>query len=176
MFTRMLWMGEWYFLWHSLERKIFNKRSLCFLFRFQILRELIPHSEQKRDTASFLLEVCYFMWTILLQFSKSSFVFPLLIILVFMQVIQYVQFLQKKVQKYEGSYQAWNSETTKLMPWVNYFSACRNFHVLEFLLIIMRLLLHTSSIYGFNLSNIEYGCNYLWDLVNLISKDHIFYF
>lgn len=58
--------------------------------RFQILRELIPHSEQKRDTASFLLEV-----------------------------IQYVQFLQEKVQKYEGSYQAWNSETTKLMPWRN---------------------------------------------------------
>jgi hypothetical protein len=27
--------------------------------RFQILRELIPNSEQKRDTASFLLEVCH---------------------------------------------------------------------------------------------------------------------
>ncbi|XP_010521479.1 PREDICTED: transcription factor BIM2-like [Tarenaya hassleriana] len=27
--------------------------------RFQILRELIPHSDQKRDTASFLVEVCY---------------------------------------------------------------------------------------------------------------------
>ena len=25
--------------------------------RFQILRDLIPHSDQKRDTASFLLEV-----------------------------------------------------------------------------------------------------------------------
>ncbi|XP_071927755.1 transcription factor BIM2-like isoform X1 [Coffea arabica] len=58
--------------------------------RFQILRELIPHSDQKRDTASFLLEV-----------------------------IQYVQYLQEKVQKYEGSYQAWNSEPTKLMPWRN---------------------------------------------------------
>lgn len=56
--------------------------------RFQILRELIPHSDQKRDTASFLLEV-----------------------------IQYVQYLQEKVQKYEGSYQAWSSEPTKLMPW-----------------------------------------------------------
>ncbi|KAK4430119.1 Transcription factor BIM2 [Sesamum alatum] len=58
--------------------------------RFQILRELIPHSDQKRDTASFLLEV-----------------------------IQYVQFLQEKVQKYEGSYQPWSSEPTKLMPWRN---------------------------------------------------------
>ncbi|KAF7827930.1 transcription factor BIM2 [Senna tora] len=58
--------------------------------RFQILRDLIPHSDQKRDTASFLLEV-----------------------------IEYVQFLQEKVQKYEGSYQAWGNEPTKLMPWRN---------------------------------------------------------
>ncbi|KAL0446970.1 UNVERIFIED_CONTAM: Transcription factor BIM2 [Sesamum latifolium] len=49
--------------------------------RFQILRELIPRSDQKRDTASFLLE--------------------------------------EKVQKYEGSYQPWSSEPTKLMPWRN---------------------------------------------------------
>ncbi|XP_073294188.1 transcription factor BIM2-like isoform X2 [Primulina huaijiensis] len=56
--------------------------------RFQILRELIPNSDQKRDTASFLLEV-----------------------------IQYVQYLQEKVQKYEGPFQPWNSEPTKLMPW-----------------------------------------------------------
>ncbi|XP_020537517.1 transcription factor BIM2 isoform X2 [Jatropha curcas] len=58
--------------------------------RFQILRDLIPHSDQKRDTASFLLEV-----------------------------IEYVQYLQEKVQKYEGSYQGWTSEPTKLMPWRN---------------------------------------------------------
>ncbi|KAL6969672.1 hypothetical protein U1Q18_029379 [Sarracenia purpurea var. burkii] len=58
--------------------------------RFQILRDLIPHSDQKRDTASFLLEV-----------------------------IEYVQYLQEKVQKYEGSYQGWSSEPTKLMPWRN---------------------------------------------------------
>ncbi|KAL8142300.1 hypothetical protein V2J09_015332 [Rumex salicifolius] len=57
--------------------------------RFQILRELIPHGDHKRDTASFLLEV-----------------------------IDYVQLLQEKVQKYEGSYQAWNAEATKLIPWV----------------------------------------------------------
>ncbi|XP_068326650.1 transcription factor BIM2-like isoform X2 [Pyrus communis] len=56
--------------------------------RFQILRDLIPHSDQKRDTASFLLEV-----------------------------IEYVQYLQEKVQKYEGSYQGWSPEPTKLMPW-----------------------------------------------------------
>ncbi|WCJ35792.1 basic helix-loop-helix (bHLH) DNA-binding superfamily protein [Euphorbia peplus] len=58
--------------------------------RFQTLRELIPHGDQKRDKASFLLEV-----------------------------IEYVQFLQEKVQKYEGSYQAWNQEPAKLMPWKN---------------------------------------------------------
>ncbi|KAL1807073.1 hypothetical protein DCAR_0832938 [Daucus carota subsp. sativus] len=58
--------------------------------RFQILRELIPNSDQKRDTASFLLEV-----------------------------IEYVQYLQEKMQKYEGSYQGWSSEPTKLMPWRN---------------------------------------------------------
>ncbi|KAI3452935.1 hypothetical protein Pfo_009598 [Paulownia fortunei] len=58
--------------------------------RFQTLRKLIPHSDQKRDTASFLLEV-----------------------------IQYVQFIQEKVQKYEGSYQPCSLEPTKLMPWRN---------------------------------------------------------
>lgn len=56
--------------------------------RFQVLRNLIPHGDQKRDTASFLLEV-----------------------------IEYVQLLQDKVQKYEGSYQGWSTEPTKLMPW-----------------------------------------------------------
>ncbi|BAT99188.1 Transcription factor BIM2 BES1-interacting Myc-like protein [Vigna angularis] len=58
--------------------------------RFQILRDLIPHSDQKRDTASFLLEV-----------------------------IEYVQYLQEKVQKYEGSYPGWGQEPSKLMPWRN---------------------------------------------------------
>ncbi|KAK8495738.1 hypothetical protein V6N13_121252 [Hibiscus sabdariffa] len=58
--------------------------------RFQLLRNLIPNPDQKRDTASFLLEV-----------------------------IEYVQYLQEKVKKYEGSYQEWNSEPTKLMPWRN---------------------------------------------------------
>uniref|UniRef100_A0A2P2LNC0 BHLH domain-containing protein n=1 Tax=Rhizophora mucronata TaxID=61149 RepID=A0A2P2LNC0_RHIMU len=58
--------------------------------RFQMLRELIPHGDQKRDTASFLLEV-----------------------------IEYVQYLQEKVQKYEVSYEGWGSEPAKLMPWRN---------------------------------------------------------
>ncbi|CAN6727541.1 unnamed protein product [Malus baccata var. baccata] len=58
--------------------------------RFQILRDLIPNSDQKRDTASFLLEV-----------------------------IEYVQYLQEKVHKYEGSYQGWSPEPAKLMPWRN---------------------------------------------------------
>ncbi|CAN8236046.1 unnamed protein product [Cochlearia groenlandica] len=58
--------------------------------RFQILRELIPNSEQKRDTASFLLEV-----------------------------IDYVQYLQEKVQSYEESFPGWTQEPTKLTPWRN---------------------------------------------------------
>ncbi|KAK1438938.1 hypothetical protein QVD17_04751 [Tagetes erecta] len=59
--------------------------------RFQILRDLIPENDQKRDRASFLLEV-----------------------------IQYIQFLQEKLQVYEGTYQGypgWSSEPTKLIPW-----------------------------------------------------------
>lgn len=66
--------------------------------RFQMLRDLIPHSDQKRDTASFLLEV-----------------------------IEYVQYLQEKVQKYEGSYQGWSPEPTKLMPWRNSHWRIQNF-------------------------------------------------
>ncbi|GFY85685.1 BES1-interacting Myc-like protein 2 [Actinidia rufa] len=57
---------------------------------FQMLRELIPHGDQKRDKASFLLEV-----------------------------IEYIQYLQEKVHKYEGSYQAWDQEPPKLTPWRN---------------------------------------------------------
>ncbi|XP_057448056.1 transcription factor BIM2 [Lotus japonicus] len=66
--------------------------------RFQILRDIIPHSEQKRDTASFLLEV-----------------------------IEYVQYLQEKVQKYEGSYPGWSQEPSKLMPWRNSHWRVQNF-------------------------------------------------
>ncbi|XVE54650.1 hypothetical protein DITRI_Ditri03aG0099100 [Diplodiscus trichospermus] len=58
--------------------------------RFQRLRDVIPHRDQKRDKASFLLEV-----------------------------IEYIQFLQEKVHKYEGTYQGWNHEPSKLMPWRN---------------------------------------------------------
>lgn len=56
--------------------------------RFQMLREIIPHSDQKRDKASFLLEV-----------------------------IEYIQFLQEKVNRYEGSYPGWNCEPAKLTSW-----------------------------------------------------------
>ncbi|XP_026665904.2 transcription factor BIM2-like isoform X1 [Phoenix dactylifera] len=64
--------------------------------RFQILRELIPHTDQKRDKASFLLEV-----------------------------IEYIRFLQEKVQKDESSYLGWNQDNAKLMPWVKVY--CRQF-------------------------------------------------
>ncbi|KAI4329660.1 hypothetical protein MLD38_028021 [Melastoma candidum] len=55
--------------------------------RFQMLRELIPHSDQKRDRASFLLEV-----------------------------IDYIQLLQEKVTKHEGLYQGLRHEPTNVMP------------------------------------------------------------
>ncbi|KAK7265896.1 hypothetical protein RJT34_33521 [Clitoria ternatea] len=67
--------------------------------RFQMLRELIPHSDQKRDKASFLLEV-----------------------------IEYIHFLQEKVHKYEGSFQGWNNEPEKLMPWRNNDKPAESFH------------------------------------------------
>lgn len=53
--------------------------------RFQMLRGIIPNSDQKRDKASFLLEV-----------------------------IEYIHFLQEKVHKYEESYQGWDNEPLKL--------------------------------------------------------------
>lgn len=56
--------------------------------RFHKLREIIPNSDQKRDKASFLLEV-----------------------------IEYIQFLQEKVNRYESSYNVWNQEPTKMMHW-----------------------------------------------------------
>ncbi|XP_039125548.1 transcription factor BIM2 isoform X3 [Dioscorea cayenensis subsp. rotundata] len=57
--------------------------------RFQILRDLIPHSDQKRDKASFLLEV-----------------------------IEYIHYLQEKAQKYESIQPGWIQENEKLVPWV----------------------------------------------------------
>ncbi|KAL5186059.1 Transcription factor BIM1 [Glycine soja] len=66
----------------------YSRHSL--VAKFQMLRELIPHSDQKRDKASFLLEV-----------------------------IEYIHFLQEKVHKYEGSFQGWSNEPERLMPWRN---------------------------------------------------------
>ncbi|XP_019194985.1 PREDICTED: transcription factor BIM2 isoform X2 [Ipomoea nil] len=56
--------------------------------RFQILRNLIPEKDNKRDKASFLLEV-----------------------------IQYIQSLQGRIQMYEGGCQDWSQEPSELMPW-----------------------------------------------------------
>ncbi|OMO52576.1 hypothetical protein CCACVL1_29182 [Corchorus capsularis] len=66
--------------------------------RFQTLRDLIPQNDQKRDKASFLLEV-----------------------------IEYIQFLQEKLNMYEGSYQGWNQEPTKLVPWRNHQGLAESF-------------------------------------------------
>ncbi|KAM1322957.1 hypothetical protein PS2_015436 [Malus domestica] len=35
------------------------------------------------------------------------------------QVVEYIQFLQERVNKYEGSCQGWNPDPAKLMPWRN---------------------------------------------------------
>ncbi|PPR81988.1 hypothetical protein GOBAR_AA38730 [Gossypium barbadense] len=71
------------------RRSKINDRQQFFC-RFQRLRGIIPNSDQKRDKASFLLEV-----------------------------IEYIQFLQEKVHKHERAYQGWNHEPSKLMPWRN---------------------------------------------------------
>lgn len=39
----------------------------------------------------------------------------------YMQVIEYIQFLQEKIQIYEQTYEGWNQEPTKLTPWVKLF-------------------------------------------------------
>ncbi|KAG6556542.1 hypothetical protein Mapa_001481 [Marchantia paleacea] len=56
--------------------------------RFQMLRELVPHSDQKRDKASFLLEV-----------------------------IEYIQVLQDKVRKFETAEQGRHQDRLKNMVW-----------------------------------------------------------
>ncbi|KAM2858888.1 hypothetical protein COP2_024373 [Malus domestica] len=66
--------------------------------RFQMLRDIIPQNDQKRDKASLLLEV-----------------------------IEYIQFLQEKVNLYEGSYQGWSPEPTKLVPWKSHNRSGENF-------------------------------------------------
>lgn len=35
-----------------------------------------------------------------------------------MQVIEYIRFLQEKVQKYESTFPEWNQENAKMLPWV----------------------------------------------------------
>uniref|UniRef100_A0A0E0NKE0 BHLH domain-containing protein n=1 Tax=Oryza rufipogon TaxID=4529 RepID=A0A0E0NKE0_ORYRU len=65
-------------------------------FRLEILRELLPHTDQKRDKASFLSEV-----------------------------IEYIRFLQEKVQKYEEADPERNHEDSKSMPWAKvYYRSC----------------------------------------------------
>ncbi|KAE8709314.1 hypothetical protein F3Y22_tig00110332pilonHSYRG01296 [Hibiscus syriacus] len=66
--------------------------------RFQTLRDIIPQNDQKRDKASFLLEV-----------------------------IEYIQFLQEKLQMYEGSYHGWSQEPAKMIPWKNQHGFAENF-------------------------------------------------
>nr|CAB3450949.1 unnamed protein product [Digitaria exilis] len=64
-----------------------DKREASSL-RLEILRELLPHGDQKRDKASFLLEV-----------------------------IEYIRFLQEKVQKYESAHPQKINHEDSSMPW-----------------------------------------------------------
>lgn len=66
--------------------------------RFQILRDIIPQNDQKRDKASFLLEV-----------------------------IEYIQFLQGRLNMYEGEYHGWSKEPKKLIPWRSPHGPAENF-------------------------------------------------
>ncbi|KAG9142473.1 hypothetical protein Leryth_018241, partial [Lithospermum erythrorhizon] len=68
------------------------------LYRFQILRDLIPENDQKRDKATFLLEV-----------------------------IQYIRFLKEKVEVYEGTYQGRSPELSKLMSSRSYHHPVESF-------------------------------------------------
>lgn len=36
----------------------------------------------------------------------------------YVQVIEYIQFLKEKVEKSESGYPVWNQETIKMIPWV----------------------------------------------------------
>ncbi|KAF1887186.1 hypothetical protein Lal_00040786 [Lupinus albus] len=45
----------------------------------------------------------------------------------FLTVIEYIHFLQEKVHKYEGSFQGWNHDPEKLMPWINNDKASESF-------------------------------------------------
>jgi hypothetical protein len=38
-----------------------------------------------------------------------------------MQVIEYIRFLQEKVEKHEASQPEWNQENAKIMPWSNIY-------------------------------------------------------
>lgn len=53
-----------------------------------------------------------------LEFHVHVFEYTICICLVFVQVIEYIQFLKEKLNLYEGSCQEWNTEPTKLTPWV----------------------------------------------------------
>ncbi|EFJ29066.1 hypothetical protein SELMODRAFT_451477 [Selaginella moellendorffii] len=70
------------------RRSKINDRLRSTHFVFQMLRDLLPHGDQKRDKASFLLEV-----------------------------IEYVQSLQERVKKFEASEKGRYQERLKPVPW-----------------------------------------------------------
>ncbi|KAK6913404.1 Myc-type, basic helix-loop-helix (bHLH) domain [Dillenia turbinata] len=82
--------GVLWLLQRERSSSVLEEKCKLFQLLFQILRDLIPQNDQKRDKASFLLEV-----------------------------VEYIQFLQEKLRLYEGSYQGWSQEPTKSMPWRN---------------------------------------------------------
>lgn len=76
-----------------------------------------------------------------------------------MQVIEYIQFLQGLIHSYEGTYQGWNPEASKLIPWVR----CRSYYIFIrniLALICLRSLNHYGNIH----------CS--WQLFFILIFDH----
>jgi hypothetical protein len=87
------------------------------MYRFQILRELLPHNDQKRDKATFLSEVTFFNRFLSCRNHISRVTCPFCLSPL-LQVIEYIRFLQEKVQKYKTTFPEWNQENAKILPWV----------------------------------------------------------
>ncbi|PWA59498.1 basic helix-loop-helix (bHLH) DNA-binding superfamily protein [Artemisia annua] len=84
---------------------------------FSMLRELIPHGGQKRDKASFLLEVYHerHVYFVHPKLTYRHIAKPKVLVC---QIIEYIQFLQKKVHKFEDSCRGWNNEQPAMTAWV----------------------------------------------------------
>ncbi|XP_010236004.2 transcription factor BIM2 isoform X2 [Brachypodium distachyon] len=84
--------------------------------RLDILRELLPNCDQKRDKASFLLEVHITSCELAQQSAGYSCKFSPHAIFC-LQVIEYIRLLQEKCQKYESAIPEKDPTDSKSMAW-----------------------------------------------------------